>query len=612
MGADYWQTALMGEPVERTSVVATLVREIAETVHQDRPVAEFFPQRHLFNEVVAAASELRRANSISIMEEVLCVAGIARLSYPRFRREIQELASKVAALLEVNPSLLHGGDATIWEYICYYHAERGKVASFRESLLRRAEKLAIDVADHARELWGTETRRIELPPARDDQTAQLYRLALAACRAQIAWELPACGLNENDVALALQWGTPEVQSEYAECDGATEGLPSKTRFELATLLSARAAERGLLHRLAQQFDVEDLSVHQLDGRSSLWKEADIRMGTRLLDVKNSRRSQDNPESYSEHCVPRFKAILRTSREERSEAVLIAGVLSHFIWPEGILQRDAYARSRNPRFLGLTSETAIRDLQTEFEGFLEMDFTRSPGDPKFFLPAWLFTYPAEFYRVRNSAIENLKHVPALLQAIAGFNGGRIWPLMSVLDLDLATQSSERRCYEGEFLQQWAKVKKARGAELPFLILTVFKHFLTTASDPTNSDFTPRVYRRALFVGEDVNSPVGIFDPLETVNNLVVLLSQLWQHNRNALHELVSFRLTGFRVLRGRKRDKSWVTLIAYCWKCGEHPLVLGTSVLCELCGFLVCPKCSACQRTCRNAAERLRAAAPGIW
>jgi len=578
-----------------------VIRALAEVRREDRPVAPFHSYSSHFHSIVTDAGEFRRSDFISIMEELLCVAAIARLAAPKFQRECSALTSKVDALLRVKPSLLRQEDSAAWESIQRFHLKPRNTLEIRARLDRQARDHRMDISDLATSLWGRETRNAN----GRGQKARLQDLALTACRAKVNWSLPVPKLTEKDISLTLLWASPHLRAEYDEIRAtglsiaATALTIEQHRFELTTLLSARAAEKALLTAFADNIAVEDLSAKQLDGESILWRSADLRLGSDLVDVKNTRRSKENPESYSEHCVPRFKSVLRTSRADGAEPVLIAGVLSHFLWPNSLLMRDSYARDRRPCFLGFTSEDVIRDLQSEFGEFLELDFSRSALNSAFFLPPWVFDFPTHFYRDRDSAIAELRKLPGVIEDLSEFNDGNIHPLLSVLNLlPVGEASTGKDNPEKVFLRGWASVKQKRGPRLPFLLLSVYTDFLKMASRPGNAGFSPDIYRRALFVG-DPKSPGGIFDPLETVSKLIDLLSQLWSRNRTVLREFVTFRLAGFRVLRAKKKDQSWETLIAYCWNCGEQPLVLGISTGCGHCGYLICPKCQSCRKGCMS-------------
>lgn len=90
------------------------------------------------------------------------------------------------------------------------------------------------------------------------------------------------------------------------------------------MISARGAEKAVI-QLCQVlgYEVEDISIHQVTGKSQDWRRADIQLGSgHLLDVKNARFCV-NSKVYSEICVPAFK-------QKRGNDVTIVGVFSPYL------------------------------------------------------------------------------------------------------------------------------------------------------------------------------------------------------------------------------------------------------------------------------------------
>ena len=122
----------------------------------------------------------------------------------------------------------------------------------------------------------------------------------------------------------------------------------------------------------------------------------------------------------------------------------------------------------------------------------------------------------------------------------------------------------------------------------------------------SDFNPNKYRKFLFY-KGRNKPLGIYDPLKTIDALIEALSTLWTADNGLIRKFRVFKLISFNILRGKSnRDENlWTTLIAYCGgrlqdrsACGRNPLVLGKAKRCEH-GKLKCPECGFCCDKCRG-------------
>lgn len=126
--------------------------------------------------------------------------------------------------------------------------------------------------------------------------------------------------------------------------------------------------------------------------------------------------------------------------------------------------------------------------------------------------------------------------------------------------------------------------------------------------TVSDFNPDKYRRFLCY-KGTYKPLGIYDPLGTIDALIKALSTLWTAENGLIHKFRMFKLRSFNILWGKSNpnENRWTTLIAYCGECGKNPLVLGESKICEH-RSLICPEpdCGFCCDKCekKNNAEAL--------
>ena len=188
-----------------------------------------------------------------------------------------------------------------------------------------------------------------------------------------------------------------------------------------------------------------------------------------------------------------------------------------------------------------------------------------------------------------------------------------PVGIAADIDLTEISDNEALdlWEQNFLDQLRCRIKKYGLSLPFLYLTILTHFLGMAdSSEIVSDFKPDKYRKFLFYKEGRNNPLGIYDPLKTIDSLIEALGTLWTAEKPLIRKFCKFRLKSFNILEGKSNpnDNSWTTLIAYCGgrledgsACGKNPLVLGKSKLCKKCRKLICPDpdCGYCCEKCQG-------------
>lgn len=136
----------------------------------------------------------------------------------------------------------------------------------------------------------------------------------------------ASSLSNVDAELCLGWNDVAFKASSDSEVTAWTKLSELDTYRQCQILSARCAELVMQAYYAKLgFEVEDVSVRQLDGTTDEWKTYDLRVGERLVDVKNARKSLHGEGNYVEHCVPRFKQLRATG-----ENIVIAGVLSDYL------------------------------------------------------------------------------------------------------------------------------------------------------------------------------------------------------------------------------------------------------------------------------------------
>ena len=320
-----------------------------------------------------------------------------------------------------------------------------------------------------------------------------------------------------------------------------------------------------------------------------------------VDVKNSRRSQKSKDRYTEHCIPQFK------RSRENQNVTISGVLSPYLWPLDLLDKPK-ERHEDAEiiFLGETDIEKQSILKNVFNDLV--DFVGPNPANKYFLPPWVFDYPEYVYTEQNKARKELKDFTNLASLKGVEFKFNLIPVGIAADIDLTEILDS---WERNFLDQLSNRIEKYGLSLPFLFLTILTHFLGMAdSSETVSDFKPDKYRKFLFYKEGRNNPLGIYDPLKTIDALIEALGTLWTAEKPLIRKFCRFRLKSFNVLQGKSdpNENLWTTLIAYCGgrledgsACGKNPLVLGESKLCKKCRKLICPDpdCGYCCEKCQG-------------
>jgi hypothetical protein len=318
-------------------------------------------------------------------------------------------------------------------------------------------------------------------------------------------------------------------------------------------LSARTAEKVALQFLDERFPsaYADISIHQLEAKSNLWRQGDIAGPAGLIDVKNSRRGSKYADSYSEHCVPRFKT-------SRGKDVEIMGILSPYSGTDDIV------------VLGFTSSARIEQLTASFQsGLFQFEFNQ-------FYPPWLFEFPAAFSSDRKKASPVIGRLlkPPFTQSVAAESSDAV-----------------RRFKEIE-----AKVE----ITLPVMFMGLLESKLRFGTEGLDS-------LERLLSTQELRPLVHIPDPVKCIPTLLTILRAL---EPSLLRKFKSFRLSSKQILRGKPPDGPWQTIFTYCGgrradnaACGAFPLTAGTNELCHVCLKLICHRCNFCQMNCSELQKR---------
>lgn len=394
-------------------------------------------------------------------------------------------------------------------------------------------------------------------------------------------------------------------------------------YDHARLYSARVAEKGLeTFYESMGFSVTDVSGEQLSTvATSDWRLGDLRVGDRLIDVKNSRASfakrSEKVPSYVEHCVPRFK------KERWGKPVTIAGVLSPYI-PDGA-KRDTW--KQEIQFLGETSQEALDKIRNYFcrDDLLEIDFHRPDGSGVF-LPPWTFEYPGAFYsRTQSGQPGGVDRPDEQWPSFNDLSSARLQPLAILAMFQESWPDHWPRSESDEltldFLERLGSASMALGRSRPVIWVAILRFVLELMGDMNRTGgWSPEKLLPVIFFREGaIDRPLGLYDPLRTVHSLLTVLDTAWKYLESRPLAFRQFQVVSGAILRARTDARApWTTIVAYCggWKtyagarypdgqqarCGNTPLYLGMHQTCPGCSRLICDACGFCMSGCRHLEE----------
>ncbi len=404
----------------------------------------------------------------------------------------------------------------------------------------------------------------------------------------------------DDIQLCLAWSnSPLPPHDKLDAHYLREVLGD---FESARLLSARIAEHAAeSYYCSLGHKVEDVSITQIRKVDSRWKDFDLLVDDKPVDVKNARRSFSNPDSYVQHCVPAFKT-------SRGVEVAIVGILSDYTMVDELIKTASSCL-----ILGEVSVTRIRRLyvwaRERFGAILNLDGIWKPD----YQPGWVFDYPAAHYRSRTVAIDA---IPTLLKEFKnlGVTGGIFpgWLLALSPDRNLVAEMIQEEG-SASIIADLYSVEDAVGISRPSLFILVLGLFIESISRQDQAGQLESTLKGLLFMNRETNHrPLGLDDPQCYVANLIDCLAKCQAEILRKKLRFTTFLLSHPSILRGLKEDGNWMTLMAYCggWReypirarCGATPLFFGQQHICSSCGFLICDACGFCSQACDKVKQR---------
>lgn len=407
----------------------------------------------------------------------------------------------------------------------------------------------------------------------------------------------ASELGTDDISLCLAWAGYQVRPA-SKWDAIRLIQHKLSNYDACRLLSARAAELAVMAYYRNLgFDVEDISIRQIEGKDARWKDFDLLAGKYSLDVKNARSSFNSSDAYVEHCVPQFKR----NRDTHAD-VSVVGVLSAYIKePWSIVYG-----TEKCQVLGQVNVTEIRQIyrwmRRRYGMTLNLDGVWNPG----FLPGWIFDYPDQQYESRKALCT------AARQLLDSFHEARCsisdlprWllglepthPIINTLKL-----SQHYRIV----LRDLAALGDGVGIRRSSVYLYSMGFLLEAMLDESDGSLAFHALEDIIFTGSKETKPLGLIDALAYVSSLVNMLRKVHEEAKRQQLKFKAFQMPHPRILKGQLRDGYWMTLIAYCggWieephkvKCGASPLFFGEHENCPACGRLVCSACGFCSEGC---------------
>jgi hypothetical protein len=297
-------------------------------------------------------------------------------------------------------------------------------------------------------------------------------------------------------------------------------------------------------------------------------------------------------------------------------VHVVGVYSPYVGLTKLL-RGKVPWNERVVVLGETNHDTIRRLEKEnpVDSGLEVRFSGgkwNPTEESHLLPPWAFSLPAACYAPASVPPAVVERHFAVVARRWEHLPDEYWPLfLRVADPRTApgwtaAVPAPWKAFVDGLLARPLHLRSS----LPDLFLAVLKHFLATLRADPAAGFTPDTYRTYLFGDGRRDLPLGIHDPLRTIDDLVGTLEALMEGDVRRIARFTRFRFGSAGVLQGSPGGSSWKTLVfAYCGgeKCSYQRLVLGKDGVgnCETCRHLVCPRpeCRFCGHNCPGHRER---------
>ena len=475
-----------------------------------------------------------------------------------------------------------------------------------------------DALSHAEQATREEERRrVEAAKRGAEKEQRLHQEAVAQFKNKLktlyrdlsaspySHKIEVQKLDTNDLLLIATWANLPNSNIQEVNDLAV--LIEKN--ELTRLWSARIGERAAIQFFSGfSRSVEDISLTQLDSHAREWMTHDLVVDDLPYDVKNARRSFSSPKSYSNHCVPEFKQLVRRGTE-----VAITGVLSDYL----TIEQVHMGATGTSTILGNVTRAEISELADWFTDRFSGLFELPALSEITFLPGWIFEYPDTYQPHRREA---QKKASAFLREASEAGNAKMVPAWVAAFEDdrkilapFITRASDHLIWE-----HLRAVDNQIGLSRRTLFLAILGSTLQQATDPSTA-YNPRDWIRWLyadrFVDHDVAShPLGLIDSEQYIRSLITTLENIWNRSRDHLSRFRRFRLTHPAILKGEDDSGDWHTLIAYCggWrssppraKCGKHPLYMGESDWCPECYHLICTACGHCSKFCSQNVKRQR-------
>ena len=389
-----------------------------------------------------------------------------------------------------------------------------------------------------------------------------------------------CSLSGEDRRLICCWSN---RSKYST-------IPKSILDRLESARKSELASIAYYRQLGSE--VRDVSIGQLVENLTTkndWKTHDLVVDGRPIDVKSTRRLGGSVESV-------HSFVRRTKRDNANNEIGFSGVVAKI--------------GKNSEIVSsiVTGECYTSDIKELNTCFVELypEFFEFSGDFYTKIPGWMYEFPDVHYDTVYMDLENafrsrpeFAHLggPALqfMLTLSAFYPGRTRTSAQHKTERIYTEklTDEERRFVRELLRVSRRAKLTRRSLYLFLLV----YALSLAE--RKGDFEPISLRRLLFLSTSLKArsyPLGLFDPLHCVWDLITVLSKILKYHRDVLMRMSRFRMFNATILRGYI-DGRFRTVLAYCGNCGKYPIYWGRSRSCEKCSYLICDQCHFCSNHC---------------
>lgn len=420
-------------------------------------------------------------------------------------------------------------------------------------------------------------------------------------------------ISETDEELIEAWaGVNTANGERSLISRHSMRLNDPAK-KLKYLIHARLAEKTAIsiYSALSKEPVEDVSILQLGGQDTRWKDFDIR-ADKPIDVKNTTIYRNNTR---QNFVRKFK-------RANGDDVVIAGIAT---------RQDRVRVIQT--YLGEVSQDDLRMTEAAIQrAFSNVEPVQIRLDDRH-LPAWAFEYPFGQlnYTELLDAYKLLADKPKSILA-AAIAAGKVRDIPTYEKLppsqrrivDLFSEVVNNSSYSKKTIVLFAVagvVSETLTGGDPQGFVNFFRQLLEMEelgqTEPPRVPSIDLIFGKSRAVQSDKtgvgarrcppfreSNIGGLADPLDSVPKMLSLLSQAAVGVASSGLDFVAFHAPNPHILLGCPKDGPVITVYAYCGgrskigiSCDTFPMVIGRNDTCRSCGKLICHECGFCSTGC---------------